>query len=139
MLDQPLHAGLQAWVHDLNAMLKSTPALYASDYEREGFAWVDHEDAARSLLSFVRRSANGQSTVLVVCNFTPVVHYAVRLGVPVAGQYCERMNSDSALYGGSNVGTGDVQSQPHPAHGHPHSLRVNIPPLSTVFFELQSP
>ena len=91
------------------------------------------------LISFVRRSASGKSTMLVVCNFTPTVHYEVRLGVPVAGRYCERLNSDSRFYGGSDVGTGDVQSQPQGAHGHPHSVLVNIPPLSTVFFELVTP
>ena len=139
LLDQPQHAGLQAWVRDLNALLKSSPALYEADYQREGFAWVDHEDATRSLISFVRRSTSGQHTMLVVCNFTPTVHYNVLLGVPVAGRYCERLNSDSRFYGGSDVGTGDVQSQPHGAHGHPHSVQVNIPPLSTVFFELVSP
>ena len=139
LLDQPLHAGLQAWVRDLNALLKSCPALHAGDYHREGFTWVDHEDATRSLLSFVRRSVLGPSTVLVVCNFTPTVHYAVRLGVPEAGRYCERLNSDSRFYGGSDVGTGDVQSQPQAVHGHPHSVLVNIPPLSAVFFELVTP
>ncbi len=139
LLGQPRHAGLQAWVRDLNTLLKSCPALFDADYQREGFAWVDHEDAGRSLISFVRRSASGQSTMLVVCNFTPTVHYDVRLGVPMAGCYCERLNSDSSLYGGSNVGTGDVQSQPHGNHGHPHSVLVNIPPLSAVFFELVIP
>ncbi|OYT91845.1 MAG: 1,4-alpha-glucan branching enzyme [Burkholderiales bacterium PBB3] len=139
LLDQAQHAGLQAWVRDLNALLKSSPALYEADYQREGFAWVDHEDAGRSLISFVRRSASGKSTMLVVCNFTPTVHYEARLGVPVAGRYCERLNSDSRFYGGSDVGTGDVQSQPQGAHGHPHSVQVNIPPLSSVFFELVTP
>ena len=141
LLDQPEHAGLQAWVRDLNALLKSSPALYQSDCQREGFVWVDHEDAARSLFSFIRRSNSGksaESTVLVVCNFTPAVHYGVRLGVPVAGRYCERLNSDSRFYGGSDVGTGDVQSQPRAAHGHQHSILVNIPPLSSVFFELMT-
>ena len=139
LLDQPHHAGLQAWVRDLNALLKSSPALYEADYQREGFAWVDLEDAKRSLISFVRRSTSGQHTILVVCNFAPTVHYNVLLGVPVAGRYCERLNSDSRFYGGSDVGTGDVQSQPHSAHGYPHSVQINIPPLSTVFFELVSP
>ena len=139
LLDQPHHAGLQAWVRDLNALLKSSSALYEADYQREGFAWVDLEDAKRSLISFVRRSTSGQHTILVVCNFAPTVHYNVLLGVPVAGRYCERLNSDSRFYGGSDVGTGDVQSQPHSAHGYPHSVQINIPPLSTVFFELVSP
>ena len=135
LLNQPRHAGLQAWVRDLNALLKSNPALFDADYQRDGFAWVDHQDAARSLISFVRRSASGQNILLVLCNFTPTVHHDVRLGVPVAGRYRELLNSDSHLYGGSNVGTGNVQSQPHSAHCHPHSVLVNVPPLSTVFFE----
>ncbi len=136
LLAQPLHAGLQAWVRDLNALLKTCPALYANDYQREGFAWVDHEDAARSVVSFVRRCAGQGNCVLVLCNFVPAVHYQVRLGVPLAGLYRERLNSDSEFYGGSNVGTGDVQSQPIASHGHAHSVLVNIPPLATVFFEL---
>ncbi|OYU46196.1 MAG: 1,4-alpha-glucan branching enzyme [Burkholderiales bacterium PBB4] len=139
LLQQPRHAGLQAWVRDLNGLLKNCPALYEADYQREGFSWVDHEDASRSTLSFVRRNAAGTSTLLVVCNFTPTVHYEMRLGVPAPGLYRERLNSDSSLYGGSNVGTGDVHSQSHPCHGQPHSLLVNLPPLATVFFELTSP
>ncbi len=139
LLEQPQHAGLQHWVRDLNNLLKSCPALYEADYQREGFVWVDHDDAERSIFSFVRRNAAGTSAVLVVCNFTPAVHYQLRFGVPQAGLYRERLNSDAEFYGGSNVGTGDVQTQAHAAHGQLHSVVINIPPLATVFFELQTP
>ena len=43
--------------------------------------------------------------MLVVCNFAPVVHHGHRLGVPESGTWRERLNTDSAYYGGSNVGT----------------------------------
>jgi 1,4-alpha-glucan branching enzyme len=129
------HRGLQHWVRDLNTLLKTCPALYQQDFHPEGFLWIDHQDAQRSLLSFVRRNTSG-STVLVICNFTPTPHLGLRLGVPEAGHYHERLNSDAAIYGGSNVGSGDVQSQAHGSHGRPHSIVINVPPLATVFFEL---
>jgi 1,4-alpha-glucan branching enzyme len=135
LLEDPMHAGVQRWVRDLNRLLKSSPALYQQDCRRAGFAWVDHEDADRSLLSFVRSSANGAARMLVICNFTPTVHHGVRFGVPVAGSYRECLNSDAAQYGGSGVATGTVHAQALPAHGQAQSIVIHVPPLATVFFE----
>ena len=57
--------------------------------------------------------------------------------MPRAGQWVERLNSDSAHYGGSNVGTplGAAQTEAVAAHGRPQSILVNLPPLACVFFE----
>ena len=73
----------------------------------------------------------------MVSNFTPGVHRGVRLGVPRAGTWRERLNTDSAHYGGSDVGTplATARSETVPSHGHPQSVLVNLPPLATVFFE----
>lgn len=114
-------------------------ALPARVPEQPARLAANARNATRSLISFVRRSTCGKSTLLVVCNFTPTVHYDVHLGVPVAGRNCERLNSDSRFDGGSDVGTGEVQSQPLASHGHPHSELVKIPPLSCVFFEWVNP
>ena len=58
-----------------------------------------------------------------------------RIGVPRAGRYLERFNSDAADYGGSGLGNaGEVHAEPHPAHGHPWSLRLVLPPLATLIF-----
>ena len=75
--------------------------------------------------------------MLVVCNFAPVVHHGFRLGVPAAGHWHERLNTDSAHYGGSNVGTplGVASTLPVPSHGREQSLLLNLPPLATVFLE----
>ncbi|MBS0435321.1 MAG: alpha amylase C-terminal domain-containing protein, partial [Proteobacteria bacterium] len=95
------------------------------------------EDAQRSVLAFVRRSADGRSEVLVVCNFTPGVQRGYRLGVPAAGTWRERINTDSEHYGGSNVGCpyGAAASEPVPCHGRAQSLLLDLPPLATVFYE----
>jgi 1,4-alpha-glucan branching enzyme len=75
--------------------------------------------------------------MLVVCNFAPTVHHGLRLGVPAAGCWRERLNSDSAFYGGGNVGTplGEARSEAIGSHGRPQSIVITLPPLATVFFE----
>ena len=133
----PAHAGVQRLVRDLNTLLRELPALHQRDFAPEGFEWISHEDAARSLLVFVRHGAGDAHPVLVACNFTPVVHPGLRLGVPRAGRWVERLNTDSAHYGGSNVGTplGAAHSEPLASNGRPDSIVVNLPPLACVFFE----
>jgi 1,4-alpha-glucan branching enzyme len=134
LLQQPEHAGVQALVRDLNHLYRASPALHAQDFSPAGFEWLDHEDARSSLLAFVRKSGDGQA-MLVLCNFAPVVHHGLRLGVPWAGRWVERINTDSAHYGGSNVGTplAAAHSEPVPSHGRNHSIVLDVPPLATVF------
>jgi 1,4-alpha-glucan branching enzyme len=88
-------------------------------------------------VAFVRRGGNDTPAMLVVCNFTPTVHRGLRLGVPQAGTWVERLNTDSAHYGGSNVGTplGLARSAPHPFDGRGDSIVIDLPPLAAVFFE----
>jgi 1,4-alpha-glucan branching enzyme len=137
LLHDPAHAGVQRLVRDLNALLREMPALHQRDFTPDGFEWIDHQDAAHSLLAFVRRGAAGSAPVLVVCNFTPVVRRGWRVGVPAPGLWRERLNTDSAHYGGSNVGTplGQARAEAVPAMGRAWSLLIDLPPLACVFFE----
>jgi 1,4-alpha-glucan branching enzyme len=137
LLEQPEHAGVQRLVQDLNRLYRATPALYERDFEPAGFEWIDHDDARRSLLSFVRKGRAGTAPVLVVCNFAPVVHHGLRLGVPAAGCWQERLNTDSVHYGGSNVGQalGAAHSDPVASHGRPQSIVLTVPPLATVYLQ----
>ena len=137
LLDDPAHAGVQRLVRDLNRLYRRTPALYQRDFTPEGFEWIDLHDVERSTLSFVRRGADAGRVVVVVCNFTPSVQRGHRVGVPNAGVYRERLNTDSAHYGGSNVGTafGEVTARPIEWQGRSHCIEFDLPPLATVFFE----
>ena len=48
-------------------------------------------------------------------------------------RYQERLNTDSALYGGSNVGNlGAIEAQDLQAHGFAFSLLLTLPPLAVV-------
>ncbi len=131
------HAGVQQLVRDLNRLYRASPALHTQDFSHAGFEWIEHDDARRSLLVFVRHGRGGEQ-MLVVCNFAPVVHHGQRFGVPAAGRWVERLNTDSRHYGGSDVGTplGECSTEAVHSHGRPQSVVLNVPPLATVYLEL---
>jgi 1,4-alpha-glucan branching enzyme len=132
LLREPLHSGMQTLVRDLNALYRQTPALHQVDFAAEGFEWIDWQDRANSVFSWIRRDRNG-NIVVCVANLTPVVRYDYRIGVPRNGAYREILNTDSVLYGGSNSGnSGIIVASNLQSHGRPHSLRLTVPPLATL-------
>jgi len=132
--NQPAHRGVQLWVRDLNHLYRSEPALHAMDCRAEGFEWIEGGDAEHSVFVWERRAPKAP-TVVVACNMTPVPR-RYRLGLPAAGHWAEVLNSDSAVYGGSNSGNmGGVLAEAMPYHGRAHSAEITLPPLSTLFFK----
>jgi 1,4-alpha-glucan branching enzyme len=133
-LQSPQHSGVQRWVSDLNALLRSEPALHQLDFDRTGFEWIDARDADASVIAFLRCPREG-APVLVVCNFTPVPRTNYTIGVPQGGHWRELLNSDASLYGGSGMGNlGGVEAAPVAAHARYHALALTLPPLATLFF-----
>jgi 1,4-alpha-glucan branching enzyme len=130
------HLGIQQLIRDLNHLYSSEPALHEVDFDWHGFEWIDANDADNSVLSFVRRGKNPEDLIVAVINATPVVRGGYRLGVPQPGYYREILNSDAAIYGGSNVGNaGGQQASDQPAQGRPHSLVLTLPPLAAVYLK----
>jgi 1,4-alpha-glucan branching enzyme len=133
LLDQAPHRGVQTLLRDLNHVYRAEPSLHVKDSDASGFRWVVLEDAAQSVFAFLRLGHDGDAPVLTVCNFTPVPRSDYRLGVPCGGAWRELVNTDAALYGGSNVGNGGaVTAQGIPSHGLPFSLHLTLPPLATL-------
>jgi len=134
-LTDPRHAGVQALVRDLNRLMRAEPALHRLDCEPAGFEWVVADDEAESVYGWLRHGGDGSPPVLVLCNFTPVPRHGWRVGVPDgAAAWVERLNTDSAHYGGSNLGNGGrVTVQDEPSHGQRRSLQLTLPPLATLF------
>ena len=133
LLQYPFHAGLQRLIRDLNAVYKAYPALHRLDFESRGFEWIIHEDAAHSVLSFLRWD-DQDGFVIVVCNFTPVPRYGYRIGVPKQGVYREIINTDAHIYGGSGVHNGELHAQPVWSNHRDWSLEITVPPLATCMF-----
>jgi len=131
VLNYPLHRGVQNIVGDLNKLYCGTPALHKHDFDGQGFEWIDCHDASQSVLSYMRH--DGDDSVLVVLNFTPIPRNNYRIGVPSEGVYEEILNSDSEYYGGSNLGNGQhIQSQPQEWMNQPNSLELTLPPLASI-------
>jgi 1,4-alpha-glucan branching enzyme len=134
----PFHRGLMALLADLNRLYRALPALHQVDAGEAGFSWMDCDDSEQSVVSFCRFAKDREDFVLCVANFTPVVRPAYRVGVPRPGYYAECVNTDSRIYGGSDVGNlGGALAEDVPWHGQPHSVQLALPPLGALWLRLR--
>ena len=132
------HQEMQAYVKELNHLYAEEPAFWAEDFDPNGFQWIECDDAESSIISFVRRSQ--EKELVFLCNFTPVVHRGFSLGVPQEGVYHERLNSDAARFGGSDViNAVPLQSRAEPAGRCPFRVELDVPPLGMVILEREQP
>jgi 1,4-alpha-glucan branching enzyme len=139
LLERPEHAGMQTLIRDLNAVYRHEPALYEVDFEAAGFRWLDANDVPRNIVAFLRVAADGERAVAVVANLSPVPREHYRLGLPHGGRWREAVNTDSELYGGSNVGNlGGGEAEDCPWQGQPYSIEITLPPLAVLWFVADS-
>jgi len=135
LLADPAHQGLHRLSRDLNRLYRDTPALHEQDFSPAGFAWIDCHDSQQSVLCWLRRARDGRFAAAIL-NFTPTPRHGYRIGVPQAGPYRETLNSDSAWYGGSNLGnSGLLEAEATPWGDWPATLTLTLPPLAAVVLE----
>ncbi|MFN3945653.1 MAG: 1,4-alpha-glucan branching protein GlgB [Allosphingosinicella sp.] len=133
LLERPDHAAVQRLVADLNRLYAGEPALHRFDSDPRGFEWIDGGDSANSIFSFVRKGNEGDPPIVFVLNMTPQPHPDFRIGLPHPGRWTELLNTDAAVYGGSNRGNaGAVEAEARPHHGRPCSAPLVVPPLGAV-------
>ena len=136
LLNRDMNSKMRMLVRDLNALYKKHDELHRLDSDYRGFRWIDFNDSAQSVLSFMRFSDLDDEPMICVFNLTPVVRRNYSIGVPSKGVYDEIFNSDSTLYGGSGVGNlGKVFSVQTRMHGFENSIEITLPPLAAVFFK----
>jgi 1,4-alpha-glucan branching enzyme len=134
LADDPPRAAFLRMMEDLGRLYRGTPALWELDHAPEGFSWIDCQDAAQGVVSFVRRGC--ASHLVVILNLTPVPRHGYRVGLPERRRYREALNTDAALYGGSNLGNaGGVTAEPVAAHGLPQSATFTLPPLAAIVLQ----
>jgi 1,4-alpha-glucan branching enzyme len=128
------HRQLQALVRDLNRIYRAEPALWEADNEPASFRFIDADNADDNVIAFMRSPRSDARRLICVCNFSPAVRYGYRIGVPAPGRYHEILNTDSAYFGGSNVGnSGGVGAEALSRHGFDYSLVLTLPPLAVVW------
>ena len=131
LLQYERHAGVHALIRDLNRLYVSLPALHELDSEEGGFEWLVMHDADHSVFAWMRKGRGPRARCLVVVNFTPQIYRDYRIRVPFVGRWREVLNTDAAIYGGTNVGnSGEVAT----LNDHPvPEVSLVIPPLAAIF------
>jgi 1,4-alpha-glucan branching enzyme len=131
-----LNKGLQDYVRDLNMLYQNNKCLWELDYDPKGFEWIDADNNTQSILVFMRKGKKPGDILIFVCNFTPIVHYDFKIGVPYLKDYVEVINSDDEKYGGSGQILGDVKltAEEVKKHNQDYSISIKVPPMGTVVF-----
>lgn len=133
------HSGIQRLVKDLNELHKAEPALHELDFDEKGFEWIDGSDVEHSVISFIRKAKNSDDFIISISNFTPVVWRDYLVGTPVKGTYTEIFNSDKTIYAGSGIeNKGDIEALDKGWNFKEFSLRLTLPPLSTIILKLKA-
>jgi 1,4-alpha-glucan branching enzyme len=126
---------LKQFVQDLHQIYRSYPALYRCDDRQDGFEWIDCNDSARGLISYLRKDPTTGQSLVVLCNFKPHTYHHYWVGVREAGSYRELLNTDASRYGGDN----QIHPDPLPTknwdQGWPYAIEITVPPISVLMFE----
>ncbi len=129
------HSNMHAYVKALNHFYLSHPALYEQDHNPEGFDWINNISANENMLVFTRKAKKAGETLLVVCNFSPLVYEKHKIGVPFEGRYKEIFNSDSEIFGGSDVRNKRARfTKKSECDGRENSIEITVPPMAVSIF-----
>ena len=132
-----MHKKIKEYFKDINNLYKENKSLWMYDYGSNGFEWIDADNKDQSVFSFIRKSNNNEETLIFVCNFTPIVYYDFKIGVPYLGRYKEILNSDNKCYGGSGqIMEDELISKKEKWHNYDYSLTLKIPPMATTIIKL---
>jgi 1,4-alpha-glucan branching enzyme len=136
LIEEPSHGGVQKLVRTLNQLYKRREPMWEADGEPSGFQWIDADNASENIVSFRRISPKTGREVVVVGNFSPLARENHQLGLPRAGTYRLVLNTDAAEFGGSGVEVAPrVKAKEEPVHGLPFSVKINLPPMATLWFD----
>ncbi len=128
------HRNYQKFVKNLNKFYIENPPMWQNDFSWEGFSWISNDDYKQSIIIFRRFDRKGNE-VIAVCNFVPVGRNSYCFGVPYEGTYTEVFNSSSP--DGSPMTNGSVKSRNIGMHGLEHSVCIDIPPFSVMYFKIK--
>ncbi|WP_196594394.1 1,4-alpha-glucan branching protein GlgB [Pectinatus sottacetonis] len=133
----PMHHKMLYYSQCLNEFYVNSPALWQVDFDWNGFLWLSCDDNQNSIIAFMRKATDTDDFIIIICNFTPEVHYGYRLGVPIKGTYKEVFNSDATKFGGSGVANPEsIQTTSQPWNNQQQSLLLTIPPLAAIYLRL---
>lgn len=99
ILKYPLHDAFHNYMKDLNHIYLNNPALYALDYEQEGFRWLDcHKEEQ---VVYIYKRTDKKQTCIVALNLSDKEQRNVTLSMDKGTQLKLMLSTDMACYGGN--------------------------------------
>lgn len=129
VLRYPIHDGFYHFFQALNRLYLEHPALWAEDYQGDGFVWLDCHQEGRCLYALERRS--GSERLAAVFNFSDQYQADYTLKIPHAQGLSLLLDSDSAPFGG---GTQQPQNYIPVTDGQ---VTLTLPPFSGRLYQIQ--
>jgi 1,4-alpha-glucan branching enzyme len=128
---------MKQYVKSLNNLYKDEKALYEIDTSYDGFDFIDPHNNEQSIVVLMRKGKKSEDFIIAVINFTPVVYYDYKIGVPHAGTYEEVFNSDDKAYGGSGetMDRAELFAKHEKWHNKDYHITIKVPPLGATFIK----
>ncbi|HRO08354.1 MAG TPA: 1,4-alpha-glucan branching protein GlgB [Saprospiraceae bacterium] len=139
LLQYPSHKGINSIVKDLNFLYRNERALHHYNFDSKGFTWVDAADKLNSILITQRCSDVKNDVLMIVLNLNTTPHKQYKIGLNAKQAWKLIFNSDDTIYWGSGyeIAT-NVKTIRKRWNDRPHTLYVDIPPLSATVYRLIS-
>lgn len=134
LLEKEQHAKLLHLVRTLNHFYRTYSELNQDESNPSCFEWINGNDSENSTFTFMRKNKAGDS-LIIACNFTPVIRENYKIGVNEAGEYAEILNTDSEEFAGSGIGNQNPLKTADGWNFKPYAITVTLPPLSVVVFQ----
>jgi len=121
------YAPIYRYFQDLIALRRDQPELYAS-----ASVHVFHVNEGGNVIAFRRYDAQNNASV-VIANFSNTNYASYRIGLPLAGPWHERIDSQSSVYDGNGLDNpGTLATDPIPADGFVQSVAINVPQMGLL-------
>lgn len=134
MLKYPLHDSFARFFRDMCLIYKNHEAFYKYDYDYRYFKWIDADNNAQSIYSYIRY--DDKMCYVVVLNMMPIAYENYVIGVPYSGTYTEIMNSEKDIYSGCNMCNFEpVKAVKKPKHNLDYSMKIRIAPFAAIIYE----
>ena len=133
LFDYEMHRQLNDFTKTLMNFYQNEKTLYELDHELAGFKWIDVDNNAQSIISYLRYDRSGNHLV-IICNFQNIGYHEYQVGVPRLGTYYEVLNTDIPTFAGTGewLNKGHIVASDEPAHNQEHHIKINIPPFGAV-------
>ena len=133
LLDLVSHGGMKFCVQKLNELYRTEPAMYEKQFSPDGFEWVDLDHRNESVAVYKRKGKDPKYDLVIILNFTPLVHNNWEVYVYGQEKWIEKFNSDDkAFWGTGDVYNPNIESELIDEQTELYKLRVHLPALSAV-------